>query len=77
MTQKEAITIVSQVRAQKEKTGVIPANISEYLTQTLLLKERVQAYEVEGSSFRLYYFLATPAITNWYDSQTGWGHSDD
>lgn len=77
LTQAEAESLVQALHDMQKRSGSLPATIGGHLEGRGHLRRRLSDYSVDGESFRLAYHLATPAIEYWYDSRTGWGHSDD
>ena len=77
MIHEDVIGIIHHVEEIKRQTGVYPKTIDGYCFANRGVKNHVQGYGVNGSGFRLSYFMNDSGITYWYDSTGGFGYYPD
>lgn len=57
--------------------GVFPEDLGEYRFRDPVLQTRLQAFDRVGDGFRMSFYVASPSVSYWYDSRTGWGYYAD
>jgi hypothetical protein len=70
--------VVAELEKFQAREGSYPESIQaiEGVLEPGVL-EYIENYERGPNNFTLFYYLVTPSIQHWYDSASGWGHSDD
>ena len=61
----------------KQSTGSYPSDLSGYTYRDPLLRKHLQMFSRHGENIRLVFFVATPSVSYWYDSSSGWHYYPD
>lgn len=69
--------IISTITSYEEERGVFPSALAELPNQQHIELALIDDYALNSGEFTVYFHLATPAISHWYTSKTGWGCSED
>ena len=77
--QAEAARIVAYAYETKLRTGVYPADLSEYTYAQPRMREYIQRYQMglHHGGFELMYRVGTETTSHWYSPREGWMYYPD
>ena len=75
---KEIVALVRFAEDSKSKTGHYPMSLKGYVFKNPRVMAHLHDFGlIDGSEFRITYFMNDPSITYWYSSKTGFGYYPD